>query len=80
LLATEIAVKMTQSYQEKLKTSPDAINWNIWIGAVLFVVALFFVYRSFFGMRIPEERPQATPATPTSPAAPKDRELVNAKR
>ena len=80
LLATEIAVKMTQSYQEKLKTSPDAINWNIWIGVVLFVVALFFVYRSFFGMRIPEERPQATSATPTSPAVPKDRELANAKR
>jgi K(+)-stimulated pyrophosphate-energized sodium pump len=24
----------------------------VWIGAVLFLVALFFVYRSFYGMRI----------------------------
>jgi K(+)-stimulated pyrophosphate-energized sodium pump len=81
LLATEIAVKMTQTYQEKLKTSPDAINWNIWIGAALFLIALFFVYRSFFGMRIPEERgQQAKPTTPSSPTVPKDRELANAKR
>jgi hypothetical protein len=26
------------------------------IGAVLFVVALVFVYRSFYSMRIPEEK------------------------
>lgn len=38
LLAVEIAV--------------SAHDVAIWIGAVLFVVGLFFVYRSFYGMRI----------------------------
>jgi K(+)-stimulated pyrophosphate-energized sodium pump len=43
LLATEIAVTMKS---QGLKTG---------IGAVFFVVALIFVYRSFYCMRIPEE-------------------------
>ncbi|MGD0259127.1 MAG: sodium-translocating pyrophosphatase [Verrucomicrobiota bacterium] len=43
LLATEIAVTMKS---QGLKTG---------IGAVFFVVALIFVYRSFYAMRIPEE-------------------------
>jgi K(+)-stimulated pyrophosphate-energized sodium pump len=38
LLAVEIAVK--------------AHDVAIWIGAVLFVIGLFFVYRSFYSMRI----------------------------
>jgi K(+)-stimulated pyrophosphate-energized sodium pump len=40
LLAVEIAVKM-----------PDTLKHTL--GAVIFVVALVFVYRSFYGMRIP---------------------------
>ena len=44
LLAVEIAVTMQN---QGLKTA---------IGAVLFVVALVFVYRSFYSMRIPEEK------------------------
>jgi K(+)-stimulated pyrophosphate-energized sodium pump len=43
LLAVEIAVTMTN---QGLKTG---------IGLVFFVVALIFVYRSFYAMRIPEE-------------------------
>jgi K(+)-stimulated pyrophosphate-energized sodium pump len=43
LLAVEIAVTMTN---QSLKTA---------IGAVFFLIALVFVYRSFYGMRIPEE-------------------------
>jgi len=43
LLAVEIAVTMTN---KDLKTA---------IGAVFFLIALTFVYRSFYGMRIPEE-------------------------
>ncbi len=43
LLATEIAVAMTNN------------NLKYMIGGVIFAVALFFVYRSFYGMRIPEE-------------------------
>jgi K(+)-stimulated pyrophosphate-energized sodium pump len=45
LLATEIAVTMTKEQQ----------NLKLGIGIVLFIVALIFVYRSFYGMRIPEE-------------------------
>jgi len=44
LLAVEIAVTMTS---QNLKTG---------IGLFFFVVALVFVYRSFYGMRIPEEK------------------------
>ncbi len=44
LLAVEIAVTMTN---QGTKTA---------IGAFFFVVALLFVYRSFYGMRIPEEK------------------------
>jgi K(+)-stimulated pyrophosphate-energized sodium pump len=43
LLAVEIAVTMTN---QNLKTG---------IGACFFLIALVFVYRSFYGMRIPEE-------------------------
>jgi K(+)-stimulated pyrophosphate-energized sodium pump len=43
LLATEIAVAMTNN------------NLKYIIGGVIFAIALFFVYRSFYGMRIPEE-------------------------
>jgi K(+)-stimulated pyrophosphate-energized sodium pump len=44
LLAVEIAVTMTN---QNLKTG---------IGAVFFVIALVFVYRSFYEMRIPEDK------------------------
>jgi len=47
LLATEIAVTMTD---QKLKTG---------IGVFFFVVALIFVYRSFYGMRIPRDKTTA---------------------
>jgi K(+)-stimulated pyrophosphate-energized sodium pump len=43
LLAVEIAVKMQNTAAKH------------WIGGVLFVIALAFVYRSFYGMRIPPE-------------------------
>jgi len=45
LLATEIAVAMTNQRGARYA-----------IGGVLFAVALYFVYRSFYGMRIPVER------------------------
>ena len=47
LLATEIAVAMQKQGQGNLKVA---------IGAVLFAVALVFIYRSFYGMRIPEDK------------------------
>jgi K(+)-stimulated pyrophosphate-energized sodium pump len=45
LLATEIAVTMQQTHA----------GAKIGIGVFFFVVALIFVYRSFYAMRIPEE-------------------------
>jgi K(+)-stimulated pyrophosphate-energized sodium pump len=42
LLAVEIAVTMTQT------------NTKLVIGCVFLLIALIFVYRSFYGMRIPE--------------------------
>jgi hypothetical protein len=54
LLAVEIAVTMQS---QNLKNT---------IGGILFVVALFFVHRSFYGMRVPEAREEETlpPAAP----------------
>jgi K(+)-stimulated pyrophosphate-energized sodium pump len=46
LLAVEIAVTMTNSHK----------GLKLGIGIFFFLVALFFVYRSFYGMRIPEEK------------------------
>jgi K(+)-stimulated pyrophosphate-energized sodium pump len=53
LLAVEIAVAMQVQGQLRLKLA---------IGIVLFLVALTFIYRSFFGMRIPEEKGPAAAA------------------
>ncbi|HEX4349621.1 MAG TPA: sodium/proton-translocating pyrophosphatase, partial [Verrucomicrobiae bacterium] len=55
LLATEIAVEMTQKHQAALQQDAHAINWSPYIGAFCFVVALIFVRRSFYNMRIPVE-------------------------
>jgi K(+)-stimulated pyrophosphate-energized sodium pump len=46
LLAVEIAVKM-----------PDGLKHTV--GGAIFIVALIFVYRSFYGMRIPADRSSA---------------------
>jgi K(+)-stimulated pyrophosphate-energized sodium pump len=46
LLATEIAVTM----------KPEQAHMRTGIGIFFFVVALCFVYRSFYGMRIPEDK------------------------
>ena len=45
---------MTRS--RTLKLDPSAMNWSPWIGGFFFLVALVFVYRSFYGMRIPEDK------------------------
>ncbi len=47
LLAVEIALAMEKAKQNGLKLG---------IAVALFVVALVFVYRSFYGMRIPEDK------------------------
>jgi K(+)-stimulated pyrophosphate-energized sodium pump len=53
LLATEIAVEMAQKHHAQLKQDPQAMNWSPFIGGFCFLVALVFVYRSFYHMRIP---------------------------
>jgi K(+)-stimulated pyrophosphate-energized sodium pump len=67
LLAVEIAVTMTN---KGIKTG---------IGAFFFVVALIFVYRSFYAMRIPEET--AAETRPSTPAPkPRGEEMLVGKR
>jgi K(+)-stimulated pyrophosphate-energized sodium pump len=66
LLATEIAVSL-EDHNRQLKLA---------IGAVLFAIALVFIYRSFFGMRIPEDREEAKAATATRATVPADKELA----
>jgi len=66
LLATEIAVAMQNKNQTALKTT---------IAVVLFLIALVFVYRSFYGMRIPEE-----PEKKAAPAKTAEPQLAGAKR
>ncbi len=61
LLATEIAVAMQKGGKTGLK-------FGIAIG--LFVIALIFVYRSFYGMRIPEDKESGARA-PREPAGAK---------
>jgi hypothetical protein len=46
---------MSIAHTAALKTNPHAINWSPVIGIFFFLVALIFVYRSFYAMRIPEE-------------------------
>ncbi|HEY3054441.1 MAG TPA: sodium-translocating pyrophosphatase [Thermoanaerobaculia bacterium] len=53
LLAVELAVEMTKAGQEGLTRA---------LSAVFLVIAMFFVYRSFYGMRIHSEAPERRPA------------------
>ncbi len=48
LLAVEIAVAMQKA---------DKVGAKLGIGIVLFLIALVFIYRSFYKMRIPDEAP-----------------------
>ncbi len=52
LLAVEIAVKMKQAADEGGKT-----DYTAYIGVVMLLIALTFVWRSFYAMRIPKEAP-----------------------
>jgi len=48
LLATEIAIEMTVHAK-----ATGSTNWGPYIAAPLFIIALIFVWRSFYSMRIP---------------------------
>jgi K(+)-stimulated pyrophosphate-energized sodium pump len=58
LLAVEIAVEM-------IKAGQGAITAVI--GAVMFAIALVFIWRSFYAMRIPKEPAPAVTGTPAQP-------------
>ncbi|MDB6019430.1 MAG: Inorganic diphosphatase [Pedosphaera sp.] len=53
LLAVEIVVAMIQNEERKIDPQSPMIRHGI--GIALFLVALVFVYRSFYAMRIPDE-------------------------
>ena len=78
LLAVEIAVEMSLKFKEALKLNPNAMNWSPWVGGFFFLVALVFVYRSFYGMRIPEEKQPAKPQS--AERAAREPELAEAKK
>jgi len=57
LLAVEIAVKMRHPVDAagvRLEGDAKPTDYTIVAGAVMFLVALYFVWRSFYAMRIPE--------------------------
>ena len=54
LLAVEIAVKMTQT-----ATGNQTTDYGPYVGVVMLAIALYFVWRSFYAMRIPKENPGA---------------------
>jgi len=54
LLAVEIAVKMKEAAH-----AAHANDFTAWIGAAMLFIALYFVYRSFYNMRIPTKAPAA---------------------
>lgn len=55
LLAVEIAVSIKVDVDEKLSHGQSAFDYTAYVGGILLVVALAFVWRSFYAMRIPKE-------------------------
>ncbi len=55
LLAVEIAISIKVDVAEKLGRGVSAFDYTAYVGGVLLVVALVFVWRSFYAMRIPKE-------------------------
>jgi K(+)-stimulated pyrophosphate-energized sodium pump len=52
LLAVEISVEL----HKHASAHPGATNWGPYIGVFMLVIALVFVWRSFYAMRIPKEK------------------------
>src|SRR5687767_3312988 len=59
LLAVEIAVSMKQAAE-----AHNSMDYRPIIGVVMLVIALFFIWRSFYGMRIPREEAVKTSHEP----------------
>ena len=62
LLAVEIAISIKVEVAEKLAANKPAFDYTAYVGAALLVVALVFVWRSFYAMRIPPRDGAPTPA------------------
>jgi K(+)-stimulated pyrophosphate-energized sodium pump len=71
LLAVEIAVEIRKAAAEA-----NGTNYGPIVGVLLLVVALVFVWRSFYAMRIPKE--EDTTTTPHGPSANQHEEHVTA--
>lgn len=56
LLAVEIAISVKVAVAEKLGRGESAFDYTAYVGGVLLAVALYFVWRSFYAMRIPKEK------------------------
>ena len=56
LLAVEIAIEIKQhAAAANLQTPGSGNDYTVYIGAVMLLIALVFVWRSFYSMRIPEK-------------------------
>lgn len=66
LLAVEIAIEI----KEKAHATAGVIDYTPYVGAVMLAIALVFVWRSFYAMRIPQEgkAPALPPHAPSSHA------------
>ena len=55
LLAVEIAISIKVEVADKLSRKESAFDYTAYVGGVLLLVALVFVWRSFYAMRIPKK-------------------------
>jgi K(+)-stimulated pyrophosphate-energized sodium pump len=56
LLAVEIAVSVKQAARPVTQGGTGATDFTPYVGAVMLLIALVFVWRSFYAMRIPKEK------------------------
>jgi K(+)-stimulated pyrophosphate-energized sodium pump len=78
LLAVEIAISIKEGVHEKHLRGESAVDYTAYIGAVMLAIALFFVWRSFYKMRIPEK--DGAPRGPVGHGVPKDAITANPPR
>jgi K(+)-stimulated pyrophosphate-energized sodium pump len=73
LLAVEIAVSIKTAVSDARQAGQQAFDYTPYAGAVLLVIALIFVWRSFYAMRIPKEEavvPDTVAASDPAESAP----------
>ena len=55
IIPAQWVIDAVKQHMVTLRTSGYREGQKAWVGGFFFIVALVFVYRSFYGMRIPEE-------------------------